>query len=155
MKTHNYEARVTWTGNTGSGTSSYPAYSRNHEISAPDKPLISGSSDPAFRGDPARYNPEELLVASVSACHMLWFLHLCAVNHVNVISYADTARGVMHEDENGSGHFAEVLLRPGVQISKDSDPQLAASLHAEAHRYCFIANSVRFPIRIEPETTAS
>ena len=153
IKTHTYETRITWTGNSGSGTSNYRAYSRNHEISVANKPVLAGSSDPAFRGDPSRYNPEELLVASVSACHMLWYLHLCAVNHVNVISYTDMARGVMQENEDGSGQFTEVLLHPRVRISKDSDPAVAASLHAQAHRYCFIANSVRFPIRVEPEIT--
>src|SRR5579862_3381019 len=98
MKTHNYETRVTWTGNSGSGTSNYRAYSRNHEISVANKPAIAGSSDPAFRGDPSRHNPEELLVASVSACHMLWYLHLCAVNHVSVVDYRDAALGVMCEN---------------------------------------------------------
>ncbi|HZQ53669.1 MAG TPA: OsmC family protein [Bryobacteraceae bacterium] len=153
MKTHSYETRVVWTGNSGSGTSSYRAYSRNHEISAPNKPVLAGSSDPVFRGDPNRYNPEELLVASASACHMLSYLHVCAVNHVNVISYTDTAQGIMQENEDGGGHFTEILLRPAVRISKDSDPALAARLHADAHRNCFIASSVRFPIKAEPQIT--
>src|SRR5579875_938030 len=99
MKTHRYETRVSWTGNSGSGTSNYRAYSRNHEISVANKPVLAGSSDPAFRGDPSRYNPEELLVASASACHMLWYLHLCAINDVNVISYTDAAEGVMQENQ--------------------------------------------------------
>jgi organic hydroperoxide reductase OsmC/OhrA len=153
MKTHRYETRIAWTGNSGSGTSNYRAYSRNHEISAPNKPVLAGSSDPAFRGDSSRYNPEDLLVASASACHMLSYLHLCAVNHVNVISYTDTAQGIMQENEDGGGHFTEVVLHPTVRISKDSDPALAARLHADAHRYCFIASSVRFPIKTEPEIT--
>jgi organic hydroperoxide reductase OsmC/OhrA len=153
MKRHQYETQLKWTGNSGAGTSNYRAYSRNHEISAPNKPVLAGSSDPAFRGDPSRYNPEELLVASVSACHMLWYLHLCAVNDVTVISYTDAAEGIMQENEDGSGQFTEVVLRPEVRISKDSDPRAATRLHADAHRNCFIANSVRFPITTKPEIT--
>ena len=84
---------------------------------------------------------------------MLSYLHLCAVNHVNVISYTDTAKGIMQEHEDGGGQFTEAILRPGVRISKDSDPALAARLHGDAHRNCFIASSVRFPIKVEPEIT--
>jgi organic hydroperoxide reductase OsmC/OhrA len=148
--THSFGVSVEWTGNTGEGTSGYTSYQRAHEISAEGKPAIPGSSDPAFRGDPSRYNPEELLVASLSACHMLWFLHLCADAHIVVTSYTDKAEGAMRLTENGGGHFEEVVLRPAVTIRKGCDPDLAQSLHARAHHLCFIANSVNFEVRAEP-----
>src|SRR2546426_1723118 len=150
-KEHSYAVNVRWTGNLGQGTSSYRAYKRDHEISAPGKPLVVASSDPAFRGDPSRYNPEELLVASLSSCHMLWYLHLCSVNHVTVVEYCDAASGVLEEHANGSGEFVRVLLRPKVKISDGDDQGKALALHDEAHRLCFIANSVRFPVDIVPE----
>src|ERR1700730_9558112 len=121
MKQHRYEVRTSWTGNLGDGTKHYKGYSRNHEIVSTGKPVLPGSSDPSFRGDPARYNPEELLVASLSACHMLWYLHLCAVNHVIVREYRDAAFGVMEENQDGSGEFVQVVLKPVVKISGDSD----------------------------------
>ena len=150
MKQHRYEIHVSWTGNLGQGTSGYTSYLRNHEVSAAGKPVVLASSDPAFRGDPARYNPEDLLVASLSACHMLSYLHLCAVNGVVVVDYADDAFGLMEETADGGGVFTEVTLRPAVTITAGSDADKALSLHEEAHRYCFIANSVKFPVRHEP-----
>ena len=147
---HHYTATITWTGNQGEGTAGYKAYSRDHEIHAGTKPVLPGSSDPAFRGDPARYNPEDLLVASVSSCHMLWYLHLCATQKVVVTDYVDAAEGVMSEDADGSGRFRAITLRPRVTISRDSDPALALRLHTQAHHFCFIANSVNFPIHCEP-----
>lgn len=145
---HTYTATVTWTGNQGTGTSGYKAYSRDHDITAPGKPVLPGSSDPAFRGDPARYNPEDLLVASLSSCHMLWYLHLCSRDGIAVTAYADTATGTMVETADGGGHFAQVTLRPAVTIAK-GDPDHARDLHHEAHRLCFIANSVNFPVTVE------
>jgi organic hydroperoxide reductase OsmC/OhrA len=149
-KAHAFGVKVTWTGNTGEGTSAYTSYRRAHEISAGGKPTIPGSSDPAFRGDASRYNPEELLVASLSACHMLWFLHLCADAGVVVVAYADDAEGTMTLTEDGGGHFEEVRLRPAVTIKAGCDPELARRLHARAHHLCFIANSVNFEVRVEP-----
>jgi len=150
MKQHRYETRLVWTGNLGDGTRTYRGYSRNHEVTAGGKPVVAGSSDPAFRGDPSRYNPEELLVASLSACHMLAYLHLCAVNEVVVVEYTDDAFGFMAETPDGGGRFTEVTLRPAVTITADSDQAKAHSLHEEAHRMCFIANSMNFPVRHEP-----
>jgi organic hydroperoxide reductase OsmC/OhrA len=147
---HRYEATVVWTGNQGAGTASYRGYARTHEISAPGKPAIPGSSDAAFRGDAARYNPEDLLVASLSACHMLWYLHLCADAGVVVTSYEDRAEGTMAETEEGAGRFTAVVLRPRVTLKAGADLALAASLHERAHALCFIANSVNFPVRHEP-----
>lgn len=151
MKQHSYKLQVDWTGNTGQGTKSYSGYRRDHIISAAGKPELPGSSDPHFRGDPSRYNPEELLVAALSSCHMLWYLHLCAVNHVTVVSYHDAASGVMEEQEDGSGAFVRVSLKPTVKISAGDDQARAKALHEEAHRLCFIANSVSFPVEVEPE----
>lgn len=148
---HRYKTTVKWTGNTGTGTSAYRDYKRDHEIGAEGKPVIRGSSDPNFRGDRGRWNPEELLVASLSACHQLWYLHLCADAGVVVTAYEDNAQGVLAEAADGSGRFARVVLRPRVTISARSDPKIAISLHEKAHAMCFIANSVRFPVENEPE----
>jgi organic hydroperoxide reductase OsmC/OhrA len=150
MKEHRYTTHVRWTGNIGDGTSSYRGYSRDHVISADGKPEIACSSDPNFRGDPSRYNPEDLLVASLSTCHMLWYLHLCAVNKIAVTAYEDHAEGTMSERSDGSGEFVRVVLKPRVTISS-GDRERALALHHEAHKFCFIANSVRFPVEAEPE----
>ncbi len=147
MKTHQYALALDWTGNLGQGTSHYRAYSRNHEIRAADKPTILGSADPAFRGDPGRYNPEELLVASLASCHALWFLHLCAEAGVVVIGYSDQPSGTLLENPDGSGQFSEVVLRPNVTVAEAAMVDLAGSLHAKAHSMCFIARSCRFPVR--------
>lgn len=147
---HSYSVNVRWTGNTGTGTSGFRQYKRDHEITAPGKPPIPASSDPAFRGDPARYNPEELLVASLSACHMLWYLHLCADTGIVVSEYHDDATGAMLETEDGGGRFTQVTLRPVVKIAGAVDPELARRLHEQAHHLCFIANSVNFPVLCEP-----
>jgi organic hydroperoxide reductase OsmC/OhrA len=148
---HFYTATVTWTGNTGTGTSGYRDYQRSHGISSGEKATITGSSDPAFRGDRTRWNPEELLVASLSACHQLWYLHLCAEAGVVVEAYVDEASGVMEESADGGGQFVEVILRPRVRLTPGSDPTKARSLHEEAHAKCFIARSVNFPVRCEPD----
>lgn len=151
MKHHTYEVRVDWTGNDGAGTKTYKGYRRDHTIACEGKPQIQGSSDPSFRGDQSRYNPEELLVASLSSCHMLWYLHLCSVNHVTVLDYSDAASGVLEEGDNGSGEFVRVVLRPTVKVSAGDDRAKALALHSETHRLCFIARSVRFPVDIAPE----
>lgn len=150
-KQHTYACSVTWTGNTGSGTSRYNSYSRDYTVASPGKPELAGSSDPAFRGDPSRYNPEDLLVAALSSCHMLSYLHLAAVGGVIVTAYADDAGGVMTQDAKGSGAFTRVTLRPKVTIAHGSDPAKARELHHTAHDVCFIANSVNFPVDCEPE----
>lgn len=146
---HSYPVQLTWTGNKGEGTSSYRSYERSHVIAVPGKPPIPGSSDPAFRGDRTRYNPEELLVASLSSCHMLWYLHLCAEAGVVVTRYSDDAVGTMIETPDGGGRFTDVLLRPTVAIVPGGDVERALQLHHRAHELCFIANSVNFPVRCE------
>ena len=155
-KTHHYIVTVRWTGNTGTGTSGYRSYERQHEISAgADKPVIPGSSDPAFRGDAVRWNPEELLVAALSACHKLSYLHLCAEAGVVVVAYVDQAEGVMEETADGAGCFQWVTLRPKVTVAAGSDMVKARELHDAAHAKCFIARSVNFPVRHEPETSVA
>lgn len=151
-KTHHYELAVTWTGNTGTGTSGFRDFERSHEISADGKPTIPGSADtgPAFRGTPDRWNPEELLVAALSQCHMLWYLYLCSRDGVVVTAYADRPHGTMVQAADGSGQFKEVVLRPDVVIASPDHARLAATLHEHAHKMCFIANSVNFEVRNEP-----
>ena len=149
-KEHSYSLNVRWTGNLGEGTSSYRAYSRNHEIAADHKTIIAASSDPVFRGDKTRYNPEELLVAALSTCHMLSYLHLCADAGIVVTGYNDNAKGTMVETEGSGGHFTEVTLHPLVQLAPGADTERALALHEKAHHVCFIANSVNFPVRCEP-----
>ena len=142
--------KIAWTGNRATGTSGYRAYARDHEISAEGKiAAIAASSDPAFQGDPSRYNPEELLVASLSACHMLWFLHLCSDSGIAVTSYTDDALGEMKEQAGGAGEFTKVTLRPRVKISDPSRAADIPALHAKAHELCFISRSVNFPVEHE------
>ncbi len=148
---HHYGVIVTWTGNSGGGTASPRAYSRAHAISAPGKPAIAGSSDPSFRGDPARWNPEELLLASLSACHKLWYLGLCAEAGIVVTAYEDHAEGSMAEQPDGAGQFTGVTLRPRVTLAAGTDVAAAAALHEAAHAKCFIARSVNFPVAHRPE----
>jgi organic hydroperoxide reductase OsmC/OhrA len=152
---HQYRITTTWTGNLGTGTSDYRAYSRNHEIKILGKRApIPASSDQSFRGDPARYTPEELLVASLSSCHMLWFLHLCADAGIVVIEYEDAATGSMAEHPDGSGEFTSVILRPRAVITDSARVPDAAALHHRAHALCFIARSVNFPVQHEPVIVA-
>lgn len=149
---HRYEIHLDWTGNRGSGTSGYRDYDRRHEISAEGKPVIAGSSDPAFRGEPDRWTPEDLLVASLSQCHLLWFLHLAADSHVTVTDYADDAYGTMQLNPDGSGQFTEVVLRPRVLVASPEMVAPAQQLHERVHALCFIARSVNFPVRPKPVT---
>jgi organic hydroperoxide reductase OsmC/OhrA len=148
-KQHHYPVHVVWTGNHGSGTKTYQGYGREHDIRIAGKPVIAGSSDASFRGDGSKHNPEDLLVAALSSCHMLWYLHLAAVAGVVVTDYVDDAVGTLVERGN-DGHFSEVVLQPRVTITHGSDPEAARRIHEEAHHACFIANSVNFPVRCEP-----
>ncbi len=148
---HAYRITVEWTGDRGVGTTRYDSYGRDHRIAAEGRPAIAGSSDPAFRGDADRWNPEQLLIASIAACHKLWYLHLCAVAGVTVLAYRDDAEGTMTEDMHGGGRFTSVTLRPKIILKGGDDVGLAAGLHVTAHERCFIANSVNFPVLCEPE----
>lgn len=155
MRTHRYAVTNRWTGNLGTGTSTYRAYSRNHELSTPAKSApIAGSSDPMFRGDPARYNPEELLVGALSACHMLWALHYCADAGIVVTDYVDQAYGEMVEHGDGSGEFTKAVLRPRMKIADAARIADAIAIHARVHAVCAIARSVNFPVACEPDVTA-
>lgn len=146
---HQYTLEVRWTGNTGEGTKDYGSYERSYVISSDGKPDIAGSADPNYRGDGTRWNPEDLLVASLSACHKLWFLHLAAVNGIVVTAYADEPLGTLNAGRDGSGEFTSVVLRPQITLGDPSLADGADALHHEAHEKCFIARSVNFPVTVE------
>jgi organic hydroperoxide reductase OsmC/OhrA len=147
---HRYELEITWTGDRGTGTSGYRDFDRAHEVVADGKPAILASADPALRGDRDRWNPEELLVAALAQCHMLWFLHLCVGAGVIVTGYTDRPHGTMVETPDGSGRFEEVVLRPRVTVATEEQAALTAALHERANQMCFIANSVNFKVRHDP-----
>ena len=154
--THEYRILNTWTGNLGTGTSGYRAYSRAHELRGVEKiAAIPGSSDPVFRGDRTRYNPEELMLGALSACHMLWVLHLCADAGITVTEYADEAWGTMAEYKDGSGEYTRVVLRPRMTILQADRIADAVALHQKAHGMCAMARSVNFPVEHEPVVTAA
>jgi len=148
-KSHAYRTSLHWNAHDGEGTTNYRSYRRDFTLSSGSKVPIAGSSDPAFRGDASRYNPEELLVASLSSCHMLWYLHLCSINGIVVTEYRDDASGDMRENGDGSGEFVKVVLRPVVTLREGSDEAKARDLHHKAHELCFIARSVKFPVEVE------
>jgi len=150
MRAHHYRLALRWTGNRGSGTSGYRDYDRDHQLTAHAKPPILGSSDPAFRGDATRWNPEELLVASLAQCHLLWYLHLAGVEGVLVVDYTDQPEGVMVEDDSGAGRFERVILRPVVTVAEPSMSEAAQAIHHRIGDYCFIARSVNFPVDHQP-----
>ncbi|MGV3631716.1 MAG: OsmC family protein [Bacteroidota bacterium] len=147
-KQHHYRLTVTWTGNTGTGTSGYRDYERSHTITAEHKAELEASSDTPFRGDKTKYNPEDFLLASLSGCHMLWFLHLCADQGIIVTDYVDNPTGTLDET---TGRFTEVTLHPLVTITDAAQLGQLENLHREAHQRCFIANSVNFPVRHEAQ----
>jgi|SRR5690606_7467236 len=149
-KQHKYKLTVKWTGNKGHGTFDSRLYGRDHRIIATNKVDILGSSDPSFRGDASKHNPEELLLASLSSCHMLWYLDLCASAGVVVVDYHDNAIGIMEEKPDRSGHFVEVTLQPVVTVAESSMVETANELHSAANKLCFIANSVNFPVNHRP-----
>ena len=147
---HRYSVRTTWTGDRGTGTSGYRDYDRAVTLDIDGKPTVLASADKPFRGDPSRWNPEDLLLASLSECHLLSYLHACVQAGVVVVGYEDDASGVMVEDGRGGGAFREVVLRPRVTVTEESMVDAATAAHAQAHAWCFIANSVNFPVRHEP-----
>jgi organic hydroperoxide reductase OsmC/OhrA len=171
IRTHSYDVTVAWTGNRGSGTSGYREYGRDNEVTVSgtgggegggeggggaDRPQpIAGSSDSAFRGDPGRWNPEQLLTAALAQCHMLSYLHACAAAGIVVTGYTDEAHGIMTETTDGGGHFIEVVLRPRVTVTAPDMIEKAAGLHQQAHEKCFIASSVNVPVRHEPVVVAA
>ena len=150
--THVHTCRIAlrWTGNTGAGTASYRGYSRDHDLIAAGKPVIAGSSDDAFMGDKARWNPEELLLAAVAACHELWYLALCATAGIVVTAYEDRPEATMAEEADGGGRFTAILLQPQVTLADPADAPRALALHHEANAKCFIANSLNLPVAHAP-----
>lgn len=150
MKKHHYQSQIEWTGNQGTGTNHYAKYERSHTIQIEGKPLLEGSSDPAFRGDASKHNPEDLFISTLSSCHMLWYLHFCSVHQVIVEAYTDTVTGIMIEEKDGKGRFTEVTLHPVVTVQQQDMVELALSLHQKASEFCFIANSVNFPVQHVP-----
>jgi len=150
VASHAYHTTLIWTGNQGDGTKTYKSYVRSYDVQIEGKPVLHGSADPNYLGDASLHNPEDLLVASLSACHMLWYLHLCASNKIVLQSYQDEAEGTMQTNKDGSGEFKEVVLRPKIVLS-EGDIDKARDLHGKAHDLCFISRSVNFPVRCEPE----
>src|SRR5918993_1597766 len=148
-RTHEYNVGITWTGNSGAGTKDYRSYERSHSIHIDGKEAINGSSDAAFRGDKTKHTPEDLFVSSIAACHMLWYLHLCAEAGVNVIAYDDDAFATMTEMSNGAGQFTEVILRPRVTVTVTDMVEAAQAQHKKANELCFIARSLNFEVKHE------
>jgi len=151
QRSHSYAVNLRWTGNRGSGTSAYGDYGREHDVCAGDKGVIAGSADRVFRGDPERWNPEEMLVAALSQCHLLSYLALCALDGVVVTAYEDDPRGRMVEGGDAPGRFAEVVLSPRVTVAQPEMVDAATHLHHQAHEECYIANSVNFSVHVAPE----
>ena len=148
-KNPTYTAQLTWTGNTGVGTKNYTAYLRTWEIRTPGKPVIQCSNDPLLGGDPALPNPEDLLLSSVSACHMLWYLHLASSARIVVSAYEDTPLGIGEISNNGAGRFTGVTLRPTITLANATDESAADAIHGQIHQYCFIARSLNFAVKID------
>lgn len=146
MAEHDYTARVVWTGNRGQGTASYKAYDRNWNVETPGKPVIHCSNDPLLGGDPGLHNPEDMLIAALSACHMLWFLHLASNAGVAVQAYLDDPLAVGETDADGASRFLRATLRPQITVPGGTDLAMVDGLHAEVHKYCFIARSLAFPV---------
>lgn len=154
MSTHDYDVTVTWTGNRGAGTTGIRDYDRDNLVEADGPPAIEGTADPGFLGDLKRWNPEQLLTASVSQCHMLWYLGLCARAGVVVHEYSDDAVGTMVSEPGGKARFTQVVLRPRIVVGAADQLDTATALHAKAHDMCFIAQSVNFPVTVEPQVTS-
>ncbi|HAY43786.1 MAG TPA: peroxiredoxin [Micrococcaceae bacterium] len=152
LSQHNYQIAIEWTGNRGTGTDTYRGYGREHIIRADGLPDIAGTADPTFHGDKDRWNPEQLLLAALSQCHMLSYLHVAVTHGVVITGYQDQASGTLRLNRDNSGEFTQVVLRPQVSLADDSQRELADSLHEQANRVCFIARSVNFPVLHEPVT---
>ncbi len=148
-RTHDYTTRIVWTGDRGEGTRRYGGYDRTWRLATPGKPVIECSNDPLLGGDPGKPNPEDLLLASLSGCHMLWFLHLASNAGIVVRGYEDLAVGVGEVGPGGAGRFLRAVLRPTITLERGADLAKADALHGEVHRYCFIARSVNFPVTVE------
>ncbi len=153
-KEHSYLLDIEWTGNKGQGTLDYRSYERSLVVKAEGKPDLLGSSDPLFLGDRSKWNPEELLIASLSSCHMLWYLHLCSTKKIIVVSYHDLPTAKLIIEAQGEGHFAEATLKPEIVITDASRIEEAIHLHEDAHKKCFIAKALNFPVHLAPQVRA-
>jgi organic hydroperoxide reductase OsmC/OhrA len=145
---HDYTARVAWTGNRGAGTQTYRGYDRTWNIATPGKPVVACSNDPLLGGDPTLPNPEDLLLASLAACHMLWYLHLASKAGVVVTGYTDDPLGVGESEADGTGRFVKAVLRPQIELAAGSDLAVADAIHGRIHAHCFIARLVNFPVEV-------
>lgn len=148
-KEHAYTSRIAWTGNRGEGTRTYRGYDRTWDIATPGKPVIHCSNDPLLGGDPALPNPEDLLLSTLSACHMLWYLHLASRAGIVVHAYTDNPEGIGESAPSGAGRFLRATLRPRIEVAAGADLARADAIHHEIHDYCFIARSVNFPVGFE------
>ena len=149
-KQHPYTSRVVWTGNRGQGTKTYRGYDRTWQIATPGKPIVECSNDPLLGGDPAKPNPEDLLLSALSSCHMLWYLHLASDAGIAVMSYEDNPVGIGETTPNGAGRFLSATLKPRIELKAGADLKRAEAIHHEIHQFCFIARSVNFPVSYEP-----
>ena len=148
-ETHDFAAKVVWTGNRGQGTAHYRAYGRNWEVRTPGKPAIACSNDPRLGGDAALHNPEDMLIAALSACHMLWYLHLASEAGITVLAYEDDPLGHGTSQASGAGRFTGATLRPRITVAPETDLARADAIHHEIGKVCFIARSVAFPVAHE------
>ena len=148
-----FTSNVIWTGNTGVGTATYDSYQRSWDVAVPGKPVIHCSNDPALGGDPSLMNPEDMLLSALSACHMLWYLHLAAVAKITVTGYRDEPLGLGETSPNGAGRFVKAILRPQITVVPGTDLVKAEATHQKVHNYCYIARSMNFPIEITPTFT--
>jgi organic hydroperoxide reductase OsmC/OhrA len=154
-KEHEFTSRIEWTGNRGEGTRTYRGYARTWDIVTPGKPVIHCSNDPMLGGDPALPNPEDLLLSALSACHMLWYLHLASSAGIVVTAYRDDPVGVGQSTPDGAGRYVRAVLRPSITVLEGADLERAAAIHHEIHKVCFIARSVNFPVTYEPQFTVA
>jgi organic hydroperoxide reductase OsmC/OhrA len=145
-KQHDYTCLIEWTGDRGQGTKTYRGYDRTWNIATPDKPVVSCSNDPLLGGDPTLHNPEDLLLSSLSACHMLWYLHLASSAGIVVRGYQDQPIGVGESTPDGAGRFLSATLKPRIRVQRGADLAKADAIHHEIHKVCFIARSVNFPV---------
>lgn len=150
MAEHDYTSRIVWTGDRGDGTRTYRGYDRTWSIDIPGKPVIQCSNDPLLGGDPGLPNPEDLMLSTLSACHMLWYLHLASRAGIVIRGYEDSPLGVGETGPRGEGRFLRAVLRPRITVEAGADLALAEALHHDVQQYCFIARSVNFPISHEP-----
>lgn len=148
---HEYTSAVVWTGNRGEGTNNYRGYDRTWDIAVTGKEIVHCSNDPLLGGDPAKMNPEDLMISALSACHMLWYLHFASDAGIIVTSYKDRPVGCGVIEKGGAGRFAKAVLRPEITIRPGSDIKTATAIHHKIHSVCFIARSVNFPVSYEPE----